>query len=160
MTETLVWQWRTLDEMTAREVHDLLKLRQDVFVVEQACAFGEIDGRDPQALHLLVFDPAQTETQNNGNGTLVGTVRLFPATESDPASIGRVVIAPSQRRTGLGRKIMQEGIKKARGTAPHCLIEVSAQAHLEKFYGSLGFTTVSEMYLEDDIPHIDMRLSA
>ena len=144
-------KWAGFDALRGREVHDLLKLRQDVFVVEQACAFGEIDGKDPTALHYFLLSPS---------GEIAGALRLFAGSGADrPSRIGRVVIAPEYRGQKLGQRLMRDGIDKARALAPGAPIHLSAQAHLERFYGELGFSTVSEVYLEDDIPHIDMVLA-
>lgn len=143
-------KWSGFDALSGREVHDLLKLRQDVFVVEQECAFGEIDGKDPVALHYFLLSPS---TQ------IAGALRLFVGSGADrPSRIGRVVIAPRYRGLKLGQRLMRDGIEKARALAPEAPIQLSAQAHLERFYGAFGFTTVSEVYLEDDIPHVDMVL--
>jgi len=141
-------RWLTFDDFSLQQLYDLLKLRQDVFILEQESFYADIDGRDGDALHYLITD---TET-----GALLGAIRLFVEAEENLARIGRVVIAPAARGTGLGRAMMQAGIDKARATVPGCRIHVSAQAYLEKFYGSLGFETVSDVYIEDGIPHIDM----
>ncbi|MEL7526196.1 MAG: GNAT family N-acetyltransferase [Pseudomonadota bacterium] len=141
-------RWCRLQQMSPIDVHDLLKLRQDVFVIEQTSLYQDIDGKDPDALHLLVRDTA--------SGTLVGTVRVTEDSETGKARIGRVVIAPSARGTGLGRKLMHAGIEKVEEILPEGVIDLSAQAHLESFYRSLGFASVSEEYLEDGIPHVDM----
>jgi len=145
-------KWSAFDALDGREVHDLLKLRQDVFVVEQDCAFGEIDGKDPQALHCFLLSPS---------GEIAGALRLFSGSGPDrPSRIGRVVIAPAYRGRKLGQRLMRVGIAKARALAPEAPIHLSAQAHLERFYADFGFKTVSEIYLEDDIPHVDMVLAA
>jgi len=147
-TETTIARWARLDELGPMDVHDLLKMRQDVFVLEQESLYQDIDGKDPEALHLLVRDTS--------SGQLVGTIRLLGEPEAASARIGRVVIAQAGRGGGLGRKMMLAGIDKARELVPACTIHVSAQAHLENFYNSLGFETVSDVYLEDGIPHVDM----
>lgn len=148
LPEKIHSRWAAFDELDRRELHDLLKLRQDVFVLEQASLYADIDGKDPEALHYLALD-ADT-------GALLGAIRLFVDAERRSARIGRVVIAVPARGAGLGRSMMQAGIGKAETLAPGCEIHVTAQAHLEMFYGSLGFGTVSEQYLQDGIPHIDM----
>ena len=137
--------------MTGREVHDLLALRMAVFVVEQACAFAEIDGADPDAIHLQVFI----------GGDLAGCLRVFAPSEAvDHARIGRVATAKGHRGTGLGHRMMVEALRFcAEHFAGHA-IDLSAQAHLTGFYAWHGFTPVSESYLEDGIPHLDMRRPA
>ncbi len=141
-------KWCRLQQMSPIDVHDLLKLRQDVFVIEQTSLYQDIDGKDPEALHLLVRDMA--------SGELIGTIRVTEDVSAEKARIGRVVIAPRARGTGLGRKLMLAGIEKVEEILPSGTIDLSAQAHLEGFYRSLGFETVSDEYLEDGIAHVDM----
>ena len=144
-----MFAWRSFDALGARELHDLLRLRADAFVVEQNCAFAEIDGRDPDALHLLA--------RRAEGGPLAGTLRLFPPDAAGRAVIGRVATAPAARGTGLGRALMAEGMAEARrrfGPAP---IAIGAQTRLERFYGGLGFARTSEDYMEDRIPHCAME---
>ncbi|GAB4534459.1 MAG: GNAT family N-acetyltransferase [Roseibium sp.] len=148
LPDTLNAKWAAFDELTPHDVHDLLKLRQDIFVLEQASLYADIDGKDPEALHFLIRDRATC--------SLLGAIRLFADGAAKRARIGRVVIARPARGSGLGRRMMQAGIARAEELAPGCEIQVSAQAHLEGFYSSLGFRTVSDVYVEDGIDHIDM----
>ncbi|MEM9632957.1 MAG: GNAT family N-acetyltransferase [Pseudomonadota bacterium] len=148
LPETLSVTCTDFDQLTPHDVHDLLKLRQDVFVLEQAALYPDIDGKDPIAWHLFIREKT--------SGNLLGAIRLFVTPDEGIARIGRVVIAKSARGSGLGRILMQAGIDKAEELLPDCAIHLGAQAYLEKFYKSLGFTTVSEVYVEDGIPHIDM----
>lgn len=141
-------RWAEFDTFSLSELYALLKLRQDVFILEQESFYADIDGKDPDALHYLIHDSTTSG--------LIGAIRLFVDADENIARIGRVVIAQEARGTGLGRKLMQAGIDKAHELAPGCKIHVSAQAYLEKFYGALGFETVSDVYIEDGIPHIDM----
>ncbi|MGO0041302.1 GNAT family N-acetyltransferase [Streptococcus suis] len=125
----------------------MLTLRVEVFVVEQACPYPEVDGKDPNCLHLLGTD----------GGELVAYLRILTAGLSyDEVSIGRVVIKPSHRGKGLGRPMMEQAIHFITNEWKESQIKIGAQAHLEKFYSSLGFEAFSEVYLEDDIPHLDM----
>ena len=143
-----MFAWRAFDALSARELHDVLKLRADVFVVEQACLFAEIDGRDPGALHLLA--------RAAEGGPLLGTLRLFPPDAGGRAAIGRVATAAVARGTGFGRALMAEGIAEARrrfGPAP---VAIGAQSRLERFYAGLGFVRDGEDYVEDGIPHCAM----
>ena len=140
--------WRAFDALLPRDLHDLLQLRADVFVVEQACVFAEIDGRDPEALHLLARIP--------GSDGLAGTLRLLPPAAGAPASIGRVATAAWARGLGLGRALMVEGIAEARRRFGAVPIEVGAQARLEAFYAGLGFVRTSPDYDEDGILHCTM----
>lgn len=148
MTPDLKFDLRAFDELAPRELHDALALRQRVFVVEQACVYQDVDGKDPNALHLLGRDD---------HGALVAYARILPpGARFDVAAIGRVVIAPERRGEGLARTLMLEAIRVARDHhGPR--VALSAQAHLETFYASLGFVRVSDEYDEDGIPHVDMR---
>ncbi|TYC51749.1 GNAT family N-acetyltransferase [Rhodobacterales bacterium] len=144
--------WSTFEELSARDVHDLLRLRQQIFILEQTSLYADIDGKDPHALHFLI--------RQNDAGEVVGAIRLFTDAGVGEARIGRVVIAKSARGSGMGRFLMVSGIVKARDLVPGCRILLSAQQYLEEFYVSLGFRTVSPVYIEDGIPHIDMILPA
>ena len=139
--------WKRFDELGARELHDVLKLRADVFVVEQNCVFAEIDGRDPEALHLLA--------RRAGDAALAGTLRLFPPRAAE-AAIGRVATSLAARGTGLGRALMREGIAEAARRFGPVPIRIDAQARLEAFYAGLGFVRAGADYVEDGIVHCAM----
>lgn len=140
--------WLPFDRLTPRQLHDVLQLRQRVFVVEQRCAYLDADGLDPLCWHGL---------GTLADGTLVATARLVPpgVAYEEPA-IGRVVSSPDFRRHGFGRQLMIEAIREVRRLYPGQGTRIGAQRYLEKFYGSLGFVPVGEPYLEDDIPHVHM----
>ncbi|MYN69699.1 GNAT family N-acetyltransferase [Streptococcus suis] len=141
------WEIKAFDQLSLQELYAILTLRTNVFVVEQACPYPEVDGKDPNCLHLLGTD----------EGELVAYLRILPAGLSyDEVSIGRVVIKSSHRGKGLGRSMMEQAIRYITNEWKESQIKIGAQAHLEKFYSSLGFEPVSEVYLEDDIPHLDM----
>lgn len=145
--------WLRFEEFDLDLLYDLLRLRQEVFIVEQNCAFEEIDGKDRIALHYLL--------RNTQNGAIAGGIRIFLPSDQRPFSrIGRVVVAKSHRGTGLGKNLMRAGIEKCLELASGSPIHLSAQAHLERFYGELGFLRASEEYLEDGIPHLDMVRAA
>ena len=140
------WELKPFVDLTNDELHDIFRLRVDVFVVEQTCPYPEIDGKDPKSLHLLYRE----------NSELVAYARLLPPGVSyDEASIGRIIVAKSHRGTGLGYELLEQAVK-ASLTEYNQPIKIGAQAHLEKYYNTAGFVKVSDMYLEDDIPHIDM----
>lgn len=144
----LDWRFAPFEALTPRELHDLYKLRAAVFVVEQNCVFQEIDGIDPQSWHLL----------GTSNGELVAYCRLIPAgIKYAEASIGRVVTAASVRRTGAGRALMEEAMRRANSLWPGQPIRIGAQAYLERFYNGYGFTKASTPYDEDGILHIEME---
>jgi ElaA protein len=140
------WTWRPFDGLSPREVYALLALRQTVFVVEQRCAYLDADGRDPEAHHLLGWR----------DDTLVAALRAFPPDHTGVVWIGRVVTAPAVRGTGLGRPLMREGLRRAKETFGPAAVRISAQAHLEGFYASVGFAVCGPGYLEDGIPHLPM----
>ena len=148
----LTARWAAFDELSLNDLYEVLRLRQNVFVLEQASLYADIDGKDQTALHHLIRD--------GQDGALLGAIRLFTEPQKNRARIGRVVIAKAGRGSGLGRLMMRAGIDKAEELVPGCTIHVSAQSYLEAFYGSLGFATVSEEYIEDGIPHVDMVRSA
>jgi ElaA protein len=140
---------RRLHAFSAVELYALLKLRVDVFVVEQACAYPELDGKDPDALHLQLMIGAETAAY----------ARLWRPVDAPPR-IGRVLVAPNHRGKRLGEAVMQEAIRACETYFAGEPIALSAQSHLERFYRSLGFTPTSEEYVEDGIPHIDMQRPA
>ena len=145
------WRWFAWRELDPDTLYALLKLRSDVFVVEQNCVFPEMDGLDPRCEHLCGLD---------ASGKVVACLRLLPPGLKYPEpSIGRLVVAPVVRKLGLGRVAMQKGIERCRTRFPGEPIVLSAQQYLEVFYGSLGFVTTSKPYLDDGIVHVDMRLA-
>lgn len=144
---------RTLDEFTPRELYAMLKMRTDVFVVEQKCPYPELDGADPDTLHLRLLS----------GGELLASARIGKPVEAGaPVAVGRVVVSPDHRGKRLGDALMKETIKTCERLFSNHAIVLSAQSHLRRFYETFGFVVVSEEYLEDDIPHIDMerRLTA
>lgn len=145
---TLSFDWLPFDRLSGREVHDVLQLRQRVFVVEQTCPFLDADGVDPKCWHGLGRD----ET-----GLLVATARLVPpGLKYEEPAIGRLVTAPEVRRTGAGRALMSSAIQQVQRLFPGQPIRLGAQRYLEAFYGSFGFRPVGEPYDEDGIDHIEM----
>jgi len=146
----LKWKIRRFEALSATELYDLLQLRSEVFVVEQNCVYQDIDGKDGKALHLIGEDSGQT----------VAYARLFkPNDYFDETSIGRVVVKSSYREKKLGHILMREAIMAIKSEFGETKITISAQLYLKKFYESHGFTQTSETYLEDDIPHIQMKKS-
>jgi ElaA protein len=137
--------------LSSQELYGLLRLRAEVFVVEQKCAYLDPDGVDVSSHHLWV---------TGHHDLTVAYARIIPpGVKYAEASIGRVVVARDQRGQGLAKELMQQAIELSRKLHPQSKgIRISAQSYLEKFYKSLGFVTVSEPYLEDDIPHIEMLL--
>ena len=141
------WHWLRYPELTLDDLYDALALRARVFVVEQG-PYVDPDGLDRHAWHLLGRDDA---------GTLQACLRVVdPGLKYAEPSIGRVVVSAACRGQGLGRELMQQGIARCTEAWPGRGIRISAQAHLDRFYGSLGFEAVGQPYDEDDIPHLEM----
>lgn len=139
--------YKKFEELTLQELHDILQLRSEVFVVEQDCVYQDVDGKDPAALHVF----------GKKNGTPVAYTRCFgPGIYFDEASIGRVVVSKAYRKYGYGHDIMKASIKAVQEHFGVQLIKVSAQTYLRRFYESHGFKQIGEDYLEDGIPHIAM----
>ncbi len=143
------WTCVPFAALSAQQLHDLLALRSEVFVVEQNCVFLDIDGLDPKTWHLL---------GSGDDGTLQAYARLIPPGLKAPdALIGRVVTSPAARGGGSGRALMTEALSRCAQLWPGQAITLHAQAHLEPFYGGFGFTPVGKPYMEDGIPHQEMR---
>jgi ElaA protein len=150
-TESPVWQWGRLSELSAEDLYAVVRLREEVFIVEQQCAYHDADGRDPHAWHLLGWSDGQK------GRNLIAYARIFePGIRYTESSIGRVVTAPRVRGTGLGKTLMAEALRRLDGLAPGQPVKIAAQRRLEKFYLDLGFRTVSPPYEEDGIIHVDM----
>lgn len=147
MKENIIWSVIAFSELNPSELYEILRLRSEVFVVEQECVFLDMDNLDQKALHL---------TGKIGE-ELVACARILPPgiTYEEP-SIGRVVSSPRFRRTGAGMELMEQAVKetlKVHGNVP---IKIGAQLYLKQFYEKHGFVQCSEMYFEDKIPHIKM----
>jgi ElaA protein len=137
---------KTFAELTGEELYAILRLRQEVFVVEQACAYLDCDDHDQRSIHVFATDPE-----------LVAYARVLPPGEKfAEASLGRVVSAKSARRTGAGRAIVQHAIAVIERRFGRVPVRISAQSYLARFYGELGFVREGDEYLEDGIPHIEM----
>lgn len=142
-----LWGW---NEWSNDLLYAAMQLRSAIFVVEQNCVFPDMDGLDPACTHLCGCDD---------DGRLLAYARLLaPGVKHEDASIGRVVTAIEARGRQLGRALMQEALRLTRARHPGAAVRIGAQQHLERFYGSFGFGTISTPYLEDGIWHVDMRL--
>ncbi|WP_370682445.1 GNAT family N-acetyltransferase [Comamonas sp. GB3 AK4-5] len=143
----LHFEWQRLESLTAAELYALLQARESVFVVEQQCAYQEADGMDFHAWHLRVLL----------DGELAACARVVdPGLKYTEPSIGRVMTLGKFRKLQIGRALVAEAIAFTEQHWPGQGIRIGAQAHLEGFYGSLGFQAVGDVYDEDGIPHIDM----
>jgi len=144
------WRWQRFEELGVNGVYDMLALRAKVFILEQG-PYLDPDGADRHGWHLLGRDDS---------GALLAYLRLLdPGVKFDEPSIGRVVVDASQRGQGVGHRLVHEGITRCAALWPRRAIRISAQAHLQRFYRHHGFETVSDPYLDDGIPHVDMRRS-
>jgi ElaA protein len=154
------WRFAEFADLAPLEVHDLLQLRSAVFVVEQNCVFLDVDGVDPQCWHLLGRSPPPLG-EGRGEGPLLAYCRLVPPGVKYPEpSIGRVITSAAGRRTGAGRELMGEAVKRAHELWPGQALRIGAQMYLEKFDGDFGFSRCSEPYDEDGIMHIEMLRGA
>lgn len=138
--------YQGLTEFNSLHLYEVLKLRQDIFIIEQNCIYDDIDGLDKHSDHLLLLR----------NKDLVGYLRIVPdGKKFDEISLGRIVIHKNFRGGGYGEKLVKKGIQIAAGKKPG-EVRIEAQSHLESFYQKLGFRTVSNSYDVDGIPHLQM----
>jgi ElaA protein len=145
------WIWSRFEGLGVDALYDALQLRARVFILEQG-PYLDPDGADRQAWHLL---------GRNAAGAARAYLRVVDAgVKFDEVSIGRVVVAAESRGTGLGRVLMSEGLRRSAQVWPGQPVRIGAQAHLQHFYASLGFVTVSAEYLEDGIAHVQMLRKA
>lgn len=142
----LSWHERSFADLETAQLYSIVALRERVFVVEQNCVYLDADGIDLRARHVWA---------EHADGAIYAYLRIVPAgLKFAEVSIGRVIVAPQARRTGVGKDLMRRGISAANGSYEP--IRIGAQAHLEKFYADLGFVAASPPYLEDNIPHLEM----
>jgi ElaA protein len=141
------WQTVPFAELSNNELYTLLRLRQEIFVVEQDCIYQDLDGRDQQAIHMLCW---------SGTELLAYQRCLEPGVSYAESSIGRIVVAPAGRGTGLGNELVSKGVDYNLERWPTCTIRINAQAYLEAFYTRLGFVAAGDQYDEDGIPHLQM----
>ena len=145
----LNWILKEFAQLTPAELYSIMRLRNEVFVIEQNCIYQDADNKDQSSWHLCGWADVE----------LVAYTRLLPPGLSyEECSIGRVVTSPAHRKTGAGRELMQVSIEKAYNVFNNDTIKIGAQLYLKNFYESLGFVQCSGEYLEDGIPHILMLL--
>lgn len=147
----MVFTCKFFKDLSGKEVYEILKLRAQVFVVEQNCVFLDSDGLDchPEVAHLCAWDQ---------HGDLMAYARLLPPglVVPDHVVIGRVVTAPQYRQQGRGKRLMQEALEASKRLWPQFPVYLAAQAHLQNFYALFGFSAVGERFVEDGIDHIGM----
>lgn len=152
MQSNITWQCLAFSELTAAQLYAILQVRSEVFVVEQNCVYLDMDGADPQCLHLIAW---------TDDKQIAAYLRLVPpGLKFTEASIGRVITSQIARGQGIGKQLIAKGLAQIQTSYPGQAVRIGAQQYLEKFYQSFGFNTCSEMYLEDDIAHVEMLLSA
>lgn len=146
--DTFTWSFKHYDELSKEELHQIMKERIEVFIVEQNCVYQDLDHKDALSYHLTIFN----------EGRFVAYARVIPEGISYEGytSIGRVISVFSERKTGAGRFLMKKAIEFCKELEPELPIKISAQKYLLNFYQSLGFSPIGEEYLEDNIPHICM----
>lgn len=140
---------KTFNELTNTELYNILQERTNVFVVEQNCPYPEVDGKDVQSYHLY----------KEQNGQIVAYLRILPPGVSYPElSIGRVLVKKEYRGQRLAHELMARALQFIEDELNETTVKIQAQDYLRKFYGSFGFEAISEVYLDDGIPHVDMLL--
>jgi len=143
----LNWEIKKFKELKVEELYEILRIRNTVFVIEQQCIYQDVDDKDKNAYHLFAME----------NGKVVAYLRILGKGISyREVSIGRVLTNNNYRGKGLGKELMLKAIHFIENDLKEETIRISAQEYLLNFYGSLGFKSVSDMYIEDDIPHVEM----
>jgi ElaA protein len=146
------WRWKPFTELSPNEVYDMLAARSAVFVVEQNCVYGDIDGQDSNAWHLFAYGGSGSDKP------LAGYLRvLLPDEKETDIRIGRVLTTAAYRGIGLGSSMLEQALKHIVKQWPDAAISLHAQAHLQAFYGAFGFEPISDVHDEDGIPHVWMR---
>lgn len=143
----LIWHYKEFDELTAQELYEIFHLRVEVFMLEQNCLYNEVDGKDPKCSHLWC----------TLDGKIAAYCRVVPPCISyEIPSIGRVVSDPQFRHLKLGHQLMRHAIEIIQNHFRTSRIKISAQSYLKNFYEKYGFCQISEEYLEDGLPHMEM----
>ncbi|MER2226322.1 MAG: GNAT family N-acetyltransferase [Carnobacterium sp.] len=141
------WRIKTFNELSNDELYEITKLRSEVFVIEQQCIYEEYDGKDKKAYHLF----------GEKDGEILAYLRILEKGISfNEISIGRVLVTKKYRSKGLAKEMMSRALEFIEDNLNEKVIRISAQEYLLKFYLSLGFVKVSQVYLEDGIPHMEM----
>lgn len=147
MKYQLDWRFQTFDELTTTELYAILRLRSEVFVLEQRCCFLDMDNKDQLSYHLSGYY----------DGNLMAFARIVPPGLSyEYPAIGRIVVSPNGRGAGYGIELLQVSILKLEELYGNVPIRIGAQLYLKRFYESFGFRQSGDIYLEDGIEHIEM----
>ena len=152
METGLTWKAKPWSQLDRDELHALLRLRIDVFVLEQDCPYSELDGKDLRSIHVWASDTEEAK----GGAAACCTRVLAPGVSYKEPSIGRVATRSDLRGTGLGKDLMHRSLDVCEREWPGEAVRISAQCYLERFYRDLGFVPCGETYLEDGIPHVEM----
>ncbi len=143
----MIWILKPFEELTAKELYQILQLRNEVFIVEQNCPYQDMDNKDLKAFHLMAVEDEK----------IIAYSRLLPPGISySESSIGRIVNSRSVRKKGMGKQLMTESISRINQLFNTSVIRIGAQLYLKDFYQSFGFIQQGDIYLEDNIPHIIM----
>ncbi len=139
--------YKSFEELSSAQLQDILRLRQNVFIIEQQCFYEDIDGADSRAEHLMIYE----------GDKLAAYLRIFPfgVKYKNEANMGRIVVDSEFRGTGLGETLIKKGIELC-NMKP---IRIEAQAALEEYYSSFGFVAEGEVYVVDGIDHLQMVLT-
>lgn len=147
--QDITWELRAFDRLTAKELYEIMRLRSQVFVVEQQCIYLDADDKDQKAFHLMGWR----------DDALIAYARLFaPGDYFGETAIGRIVTSQEVRKTGVGDDLVRESIEIAYrryGAGP---IRIAAQSRLKEYYAAFGFEVADKEYIEDGIPHVEMLL--
>lgn len=152
LLSTVTWRSCPFDELSLRELQNIYMARQQVFCLEQNCAYLDADGVDESSWHLAAWSPAH-------RAPLAYARIVAPGVKYEEPSIGRVVTTSPARGAGLGRELVRRSIALCRQLHPSWAIRISAQSRLERFYEEVGFVIVGDRYMEDGIPHTEMVLA-
>ncbi|MBB5203696.1 ElaA protein [Inhella inkyongensis] len=143
----LIWDCQAFASLSGAQVYEILRLRSEVFVVEQQCIFQDPDGADDRAWHLGAWQA----------GGLMAYARLLgPGIKAARPSFGRVITAPAARGQGLGHELVRRALSECERHWPGQGVTIFAQAHLQNYYGAHGFVPVGAPFMEDDILHMEM----
>lgn len=162
------WTAKTFSQLTTNELYDFLKLRIDVFVVEQTCYYPDLDDLDraENVYHLFCYDlnnsSNETVSETTSPSEMIAYCRVLPPdlVYDGESAIGRVIVSESARGKGVAKTLMDKALDIVDKQWPEQTCHISAQEYLTGFYTSLGFQQISDVYLEDGIPHIAMRREA
>lgn len=141
--------WHRFGDFSAAQLYELLRFRQAIFVVEQASPYPDLDGRDQDADHLLLY----------ADGELSGCLRMIPYPDDKRVAVGRVAVAPTRRGHGLARRMMEEALARVHRHYAGWAVSLGAQSYLVPFYETLGFGAASSPYDDYGVPHVDMTLA-